>query len=94
MDFINKRFSSFLGVIFYAVIVIVVIRFFIYMLPFVMIVSLVGWLSIKGFRIIKNWNSKRKNGGNIVNNVDIIEKDDLDDLSNKKIIDVDYTDVK
>ena len=94
MDFINKRFSSLLFVIFYVVIVIVVIRFFIYILPFIIIASLVGWLSIKGIKIIKNWNSKRKNGGNVVNNADIIEKDDLDDLSNKNVIDVDYTDVK
>jgi len=94
MDFINKRFSSVLSIIFYSVVVMVVIYFFIQILPFVLLALVIGWFSIKGVRTFKAWNNKRKNGGNIVSNVDIIEEDDSDDLSNKEVIDVDYTDVK
>ena len=94
MDTINKRFSSMLSIIFYVAIVLVVIYFFVQLLPFILLLGILGWIGFKGVRIIKNWNSKRKNGGNIVNNADITEDNDLDDLSNKKVIDVDYTDVK
>ena len=94
MDFINRRVSSALGVIFYAVIIIVVIYFFLQVLPFILLAVLIGLASIKGVRAIKKWKSKRRNGGNIVNNVDIAETDDIEDLTNKEVIDVDYTDVE
>jgi hypothetical protein len=94
MSSINKRFSSLLGIIFYVVIVFIVIRFFIYMLPFILVISIVGWLGIKWTRAIKLWNNKRRNGGNTVNNVDITKDDTLDDLSNKQVIDVEYKDVE
>jgi 5-bromo-4-chloroindolyl phosphate hydrolysis protein len=93
MDFINRRVSSVLGVIFYAVIIIVIIYFFLQVLPFILLAVVIGLASIKGVRVIKTWKSKRRNGGNIVNNVDISETDDLEDLTNKEVIDVDYTDV-
>ena len=94
MSSINKRFSSLLGIIFYVVIVFIVIRFFIYMLPFILVISIIGWLCIKWTRAIKLWNNKRRNGGNTVNNVDITKDDNLDDLSNKQVIDVEYKDVE
>jgi hypothetical protein len=94
MSSINKRFSSLLGIIFYVVIVFIVIRFFIYMLPFILVISIIGWLGIKWTRAIKLWNNKRRNGGNTVNNVDITKDDNLDDLSTKQVIDVEYKDVE
>lgn len=89
MDFTNK--GSLLSIVFYIVIVLLGIYFFIQILPFILLAVVIAWLCVKGVRTIKGWKNKRS-GGNIVNNVDII-KDDLDDFSNKKVIDVKYTEL-
>ena len=46
-----------------------------------------------GWRTIKGWKNK-KSDGNKVNNVYIAKDEDLDDCLSKKVIDVEYTEIK
>lgn len=75
------------------VIFIAIIKFFIYLLPFVLIIALVGYLVFKGKKAFrkKKYNDETFNTYN--QNQNVYEESSIDDDSNGEVIDVDYKEV-
>lgn len=75
------------------VIFIAIIRFFIYLLPFIIVVGLVSYIIFKGKMAFskKKYNNETYNSYN--QNQNVYEESSIDDNSNGKVIDVDYKEV-
>lgn len=70
-----------------------IIRFFIYLLPFIIVIGLVSYIVFKGKMAFakKKYNNETYNSYN--QNQNVYEKSSIDDNSNGKVIDVDYKEV-
>lgn len=85
--------KSILWTIVWIVIFIAIVKFFIYLLPFIIVIGLVGYIVFKGKRAF----GKKKNNNETYNsynqNQNVYEESSIDDDSNGEIIDVDYKEV-
>ncbi len=92
MDFVNKNFSG----VFKIIIGVIVFMLFIKILPWIAVGGVLIWLLTKIIKKFKNW--KHGNGDKFekedveINSTVYTEKDEFD-LSEKKIVDVDYKEV-
>ncbi|AKN30736.1 hypothetical protein Ccar_07760 [Clostridium carboxidivorans P7] len=90
MDFVNKNFSG----MFKIAIGIIVFVLFIRILPWVALIGLVLWAFSKVIKKIKSWkNQKNIKEETFERNSTIYDEKDEFDLSEKKIVDVDYKEV-
>lgn len=90
MDFVNKNFSG----IFKIAIGIIVFVLFIRILPWVALIGLVFWACRKMIKKFKNWkNQKDIKAEAFERNSTIYDEKDEFDLSEKKIVDVDYKEI-
>lgn len=87
-----KDLKSILWTIVGVLIFIGIIRFFIYLLPFIIVIGLVSYIVFKGKMAFakKKYNNETYNSYN--QNQNVYEKSSIDD-SNGEVIDVDYKEV-
>ena len=87
-----KNLKSILWTIVGILIFIGIIRFFIYLLPFIIVIGLVSYIIFKGKMAFakKKYNNETYNSYN--QNQNVYEKSSIDD-SNGEVIDVDYKEV-
>ena len=87
-----KNLKSILWTIVGVLIFIGIIRFFIYLLPFIIVIGLVSYIIFKGKMAFakKRYNNETYNSYN--QNQNVYEENSIDD-SNGKVIDVDYKEV-
>lgn len=87
-----KNLKSILWTIVGVLIFIGIIRFFIYLLPFIIVIGLVSYIVFKGKMAFakKKYNNETYNSYN--QNQNVYEKSSIDD-SNGEVIDVDYKEV-
>lgn len=73
------------------VIFIAIVKFFIYSIPFILIIALVGYIVFKGKELFRS----KKNNNETYNpySTNTYETSGIDDNSNGKVIDVDYKEV-
>lgn len=73
------------------VIFIAIVKFFIYSIPFILIISLIGYIVFKG----KEFFRSKKNNNETYNpySQNTYETNGIDDSNNGKVIDVDYKEV-
>lgn len=73
------------------VIFVAIVKFFIYLIPFVLVIGLVGYIVLKGKKAF----TSKKNNNETYNsyNQNVYEESSIDDDSNGEIIDVDYKEV-
>ncbi|AKA68433.1 MULTISPECIES: hypothetical protein [Clostridium] len=90
MDFVNKNFSG----IFKIAIGIIVFMLLIKILPWVALIGGILWISSKAVKRFKNWKNKKEVNKEVFETNSTVhdEKDEFD-LSERKIIDVDYKEV-
>lgn len=90
MDFVNKNFSG----IFKIAIGIIVFMLLIKILPWVALIGGILWISSKAVKKFKNWKNKKEESKEVfeTNSTVYDEKDEFD-LSERKIIDVDYKEI-
>lgn len=91
MDFINRNFSG----MFKTIIIIAAVLVFVRIFPLIILVGLVGWGGHKAINYIKTYKSEkigRKRKADDKNKT--YEQQNYYDFSNKKVIDVDYEEVK
>lgn len=83
--------KSILWTIVWIVIFIAIVKFFIYLLPFIIVIGLVGYIVFKGKKAFRNkeYNNETYNSYN----QNVYEESSIDDDSNGEIIDVDYKEV-
>lgn len=91
MDFVNKNFSG----VFKIAIGIIVFMLFIQILGPVVLIGVVLWAFSKVIKKIKNWKNQKdiKKEEFETNRTGYYEEKDEFDLSEKKIVDVDYKEV-
>ena len=87
-----KNLKSILWTIVGILIFIGIIRFFIYLLPFIIVIGLISYIIFKGKMALakKKYNNEKYNSYN--QNQNVYEENSIDD-SNGKVIDVDYKEV-
>ena len=87
-----KNLKSILWTIVGILIFIGIIRFFIYLLPFIIVIGLISYIIFKGKMALakKKYNNETYNFYN--QNQNVYEENSIDD-SNGKVIDVDYKEV-
>ena len=73
------------------VIFIAIVKFFIYLLPFIIVIGLVGYIVFKGKKAFRNKEHNNETYNSY--NQSIYEESSIDDDSNGEIIDVDYKEV-
>ena len=73
---------------------IAIIRFFIYLLPFIIVIGLIAYIIFKGKMAFakKKYKNEAYNSYNQSQNQNVYEKSSIDD-SNGEVIDVDYKEV-
>ena len=88
MNNLKSRLWTIVGVLIF----IGIIRFFIYLLPFIIVIGLVSYIVFKGKMAFakKKYNNETYNSYN--QNQNVYEKSSIDD-SNGEVIDVDYKEV-
>lgn len=90
MDFVNKNFSG----VFKIIIGVIIFVLFIRVLPWIALVGLVIWAITKIVKYFKNWkHGNRFKKEEVEINSTIYDGKDNFDLSEKKIVDVEYKDV-
>ena len=73
------------------VIFIAIVKFFIYLLPFIIVIGLVGYIVFKGKKAFRNKEHNNETYNSY--NQNVYEESSIDDDSNGEIIDVDYKEV-
>lgn len=71
---------------------IAIIRFFIYLLPFIIVAALVAYIILKGKRAFAKKKYKNETYNSYNQNQNVYEESSIDD-SNGEVIDVDYKEV-
>lgn len=90
MDFVNKNFSG----IFKIAIGIIIFMLLIKILPWVALIGGILWISSKAVKKFKNWKNKKEVNKEVFEtNSKVYDEKDEFDLSERKIIDVDYKEV-
>lgn len=83
--------KSILWTIVWIVIFIAIVKFFIYLLPFIIVIGLVGYIVFKGKKSFRNKEHNNETYNSY--NQNVYEESSIDDDSNGEIIDVDYKEV-
>ena len=83
--------KSILWTIVWIVIFISIVKFFIYLLPFIIVIGLVGYIVFKGKKAFRNKEHNNETYNSY--NQNVYEESSIDDDSNGEIIDVDYKEV-
>ena len=83
--------KSILWTIVWIVIFIAIVKFFIYLLPFIIVIGLVGYIVFKGKKAFRNKEHNNETYNSY--NQNVYEESSIDDDSNGVIIDVDYKEV-
>ena len=83
--------KSILWTIVWIVIFIAIVNFFIYLLPFIIVIGLVGYIVFKGKKAFRNKEHNNETYNSY--NQNVYEESSIDDDSNGEIIDVDYKEV-
>ena len=83
--------KSILWTIVWIVIFIAIVKFFIYLLPFIIVIGLVGYIVFKGKKAFRNKEHNNETYNSY--NQNVYEESSIDDDSNGEIIDVDYKEV-
>ena len=83
--------KSILWTIVWIVIFIAIVKFFIYLLPFIIVIGLVGYIVFKGKKAFRNQEHNNETYNSY--NQNVYEESSIDDDSNGEIIDVDYKEV-
>lgn len=83
--------KSILWTIVWIVIFIAIVKFFIYLLPFIIVMGLVGYIVFKGKKAFRNKEHNNETYNSY--NQNVYEESSIDDDSNGEIIDVDYKEV-
>ena len=83
--------KSILWTIVWIVIFIAIVKFFIYLLPFIIVIGLVGYMVFKGKKAFRNKEHNNETYNSY--NQNVYEESSIDDDSNGEIIDVDYKEV-
>lgn len=85
--------KSILWTIVWIVIFIAIVKFFIYLLPFIIVIGLVGYIVFKGKKAFRNKEHNNETYNSYNQNQNVYEESSIDDDSNGEIIDVDYKEV-
>ena len=83
--------KSILWTIVWIVIFIAIVKFFIYLLPFIIVIGLVGYIVFKGKKAFRNKEHNNETYNSY--NQNVYEESSIDDDSKGEIIDVDYKEV-
>ena len=83
--------KSILWTIVWIVIFIAIVKFCIYLLPFIIVIGLVGYIVFKGKKAFRNKEHNNETYNSY--NQNVYEESSIDDDSNGEIIDVDYKEV-
>ena len=83
--------KSILWTIVWIVIFIAIVKFFIYLLPIIIVIGLVGYIVFKGKKAFRNKEHNNETYNSY--NQNVYEESSIDDDSNGEIIDVDYKEV-
>ena len=83
--------KSILWTLVWIVIFIAIVKFFIYLLPFIIVIGLVGYIVFKGKKAFRNKEHNNETYNSY--NQNVYEESSIDDDSNGEIIDVDYKEV-
>ncbi|MBI6872531.1 hypothetical protein [Clostridium aciditolerans] len=91
MDFINRNLSG----MFKTIIIIAAVLIFIRIVPWLIVVGIVGWGGIKLVKYIKSYkNIKTSKREKVDNKSKAYEQENYYDFSNKNVVDVEYEEVK
>lgn len=94
MYFVNRGSSSFISSIIFIGVFSIIALLLVNLFP-VLLIAGVGIYGItKGVKLFKRWKSKNSYKMNSKDNVEIIDEKDFFDMTDKNIIDVEYTEVK
>lgn len=75
------------------VIFIAIVKFFIYLIPFILVITLVGYIVFKGKKFFRNKKDNNETYNTYSQSQNTYETSGIDDINNGKIIDVDYKEV-
>ncbi|MDW8802298.1 hypothetical protein P8V03_14175 [Clostridium sp. A1-XYC3] len=89
MDFVNKNFSGAFKIVFGILAIFVLIR----IIPLLVVAGIAIWGGAKGIKYFKSWKNRKINKKEKTVDYVNVEKEFFD-LSDKKIVDVDYEELK
>lgn len=77
------------------VIFVAIVKFFIYLIPFLLVIGLVGYIVLKGKKAFtsKKNNNQSSSYNSYSQNENTYEKSNIDDINNAEVIDVDYKEI-
>lgn len=94
MYFVNRGSSSFISTIIFVGLFLGAAFLFVNLLPVLLVAGISIYAITKGIKMFKQWTSKRSYKMSSKDNVEIFSEGQDFDMTNKNIIDVEYTDVK
>lgn len=75
------------------VIFIAIVKFFIYLIPFILVIALVGYIVFKGKKFFRNKKDNNETYNTYSQSQSTYETSGIDDSNDGKVIDVDYKEV-
>ncbi|MEN8077656.1 hypothetical protein ABFP60_11900 [Clostridioides difficile] len=75
------------------VIFIAIVKFFIYLIPFILVIALVGYIVFKGKKFFRNKKDNNETYNTYSQSQYTYETSGIDDSNDGKVIDVDYKEV-
>lgn len=88
-----NTFKSILWTVLGIVIFIAIIKFFIFLLPFIIVIGIVGYIVFKGKRAFNNKKRQNESYNYYNENQNNYKESNIDDSDNGEVIDVDYKEV-
>lgn len=88
-----NTFKSILWTVVGIVIFIAIIKFFIFLLPFIIVIGIVGYIVFKGKKAFNNKKKENESYNYYNENESSYKGSNIDDNNNGEIIDVDYEEV-
>ena len=88
-----NTFKSILWTVLGIVVFIAIIKFFIFLLPFIIVIGIVGYIVFKCTKAFNNKKRENESYNYYNNNQNSYEESNIDDSDNGEIIDVDYKEV-
>ena len=88
-----NTFKSILWTVLGIVVFIAIIKFFIFLLPFIIVIGIVGYIVFKCKNAFNNKKCENESYNYYNNNQNSYEESNIDDSDNGEIIDVDYKEV-
>lgn len=94
MYFVNRGSSSFISSIIYVALFALAAMLFINLFPILLVAGVCIYGITKGVKLFKQWKSKSSYKMNSKANVEIVDEKEYFDMTDKNIVDVEYTEIK